>query len=208
MNSRQRVIGFIEIIAASICFGFLGVFGKLAFSNGISVGELLTYRFLLAAFLLWATLILFKPSWAEISGRQFLISGALGVFGYALFATLYFKAVEGLSVALAALLLYTYPLWVQVITFVMGEKPTPWQLLCTAIASVGLVFIVGSNHRHFLYRFYLRPWFGHGLCYLHCRFRKISKSNSTPDIESLRDELQCGGPFAFPQSADSTPDQF
>lgn len=142
MNPRSRLIGFIEIIAASICFGFLGIFGKLAFNNGISVGELLTYRFILAAFLLWSTLLLFKPKWTEISGKQFLISGALGIFGYALFASLYFKAVEGLSVALAALLLYTYPLWVQLIAFFMGEKPSVWQMMCTGIAFVGLIFLL------------------------------------------------------------------
>ena len=142
MKPYGRLIGFIEIITASICFGFLGIFGKLAFNNGISVGELLTYRFILAAFILWATLLLFKPNWTEISGRQFLISAALGIFGYAMFASLYFKALEGLSVALAALLLYTYPLWVQLIAFIMGERPTPWQLLCTGIAFIGLVFLL------------------------------------------------------------------
>lgn len=142
MSEKTRLIGFIEIIAASVCFGFLGIFGKLAFNHGISVGELLTYRFILAAFILWAILLLFKPKWTEISGKQFLISAALGIFGYALFATLYFKAVEGLSVALAALLLYTYPLWVQVIAYLMGEKPTSWQLLCTVIAFIGLIFLL------------------------------------------------------------------
>ena len=66
----------------------------------------------------------------------------MGIFGYALFASLYFKAVEGLSVALAALLLYTYPLWVQLIAFFMGEKPSVWQMMCTGIAFVGLIFLL------------------------------------------------------------------
>jgi drug/metabolite transporter (DMT)-like permease len=139
---QRRLLGFVEIIAASICFGFLGIFGKLAFTNNFSVGELLSYRFMLAAFLLWIILILFKPDWTKISGKQFLISAGLGIFGYALFATLYFKAVEGLSVALASLLLYTYPLWVQLIAFLFGERPSAWQLLCTAIAFIGLVFLL------------------------------------------------------------------
>ena len=142
MISKSRLFGFIEIILASVCFGFLGIFGKLAFNNEISVGELLTYRFILAAFILWACILLFKPKVAEISGKQFLISAGLGIFGYAVFATLYFKAVEGLSVALAALLLYTYPLWVQIIAFFTGDRPTPWQLMCTAIAFMGLVFLL------------------------------------------------------------------
>ena len=142
MKLNSRTLGFIEIILASVCFGFLGIFGKLAFLHQISVGELLAYRFVLAACILWACILLFKPKIAEISGRQFLISAGLGIFGYAVFATLYFKALEGLSVALAALLLYTYPLWVQIIAFFTGDRPTPWQLLCTALAFIGLVFLL------------------------------------------------------------------
>jgi drug/metabolite transporter (DMT)-like permease len=142
MNQQRRLLGFIQIIAASVCFGFLGIFGKWAFIHDLSVGELLSFRFVLASVLLWIILLLFRPDWTRISGRQLLISAGLGIFGYALFATLYFQAVEGLSVALAALLLYTYPLWVQLITFLLGEKPTTWQLLCTAIAFIGLVFLL------------------------------------------------------------------
>lgn len=140
--SPHRFLGFVQIILASVCFGFLGIFGKLAYNNGIPIGELLTFRFILASIVLWVVLILFRPEWTKISGPQFLISAGLGIFGYALFATLYFKALEGLSVALAALLLFTYPLWVQIIAAFMGEKPTAWQVLCSAIVFCGLVFLL------------------------------------------------------------------
>ncbi len=139
---QRRLWGFFEIVAASVCFGFLGIFGKLAFNNDLSVGELLSYRFVLAAAMLWVILVLFKPNWTKISRQQLLISAGLGIFGYALFASLYFKAVEGLSVALAALLLYTYPLWVQLISIFMGERPSAWQLFCTGIAFTGLVLLL------------------------------------------------------------------
>lgn len=142
MKGQHRLLGLLQIISASFCFGFLGIFGKLAFSHDLSVGELLSYRFVLASLLLWIILLLFRPGWIRISKQQLFISAGLGVFGYALFATLYFQAVKGLSVALAALLLYTYPLWVQVITFYLGEKPTLWQLFCTAMAFIGLIFLL------------------------------------------------------------------
>lgn len=142
MNPQRRLGGFLQITIASVCFGFIGIFGKIAFQQGLSVGELLSYRFILAASLLWMGMILFRPDWTRISWTQFLISAGLGIFGYAFFATLYFKAVEGLSVALAALLLYTYPLWVQLITYFMGEKPSRWQLMCTGLAFGGLLLLL------------------------------------------------------------------
>jgi drug/metabolite transporter (DMT)-like permease len=108
MNMNPRLRGTIEISIASVGFGFLGIFGKIAFNSGLSVGEFLTYRFTLAALLIWIFLLLFKPEWVRLTKKQIFITAMLGIFGYGFFSTLYFQAVEGLSVtqpgALTALL--------------------------------------------------------------------------------------------------------
>lgn len=144
MNPRLR--GSIEISIASVGFGFLGVFGKWAFSSGLSVGELLTYRFSLAALLIWIVLLLFKPSWVKLSKKEILITALLGIFGYAFFATLYFKAIEGVSVTLAALLLYTYPFWTNVFShFFTHDKISKKEALCLLAASAGLVLLLWGN---------------------------------------------------------------
>ena len=113
-NLSPRLRGTLEISIASMGFGFLGIFGKWAFQSGLSVGEFLSYRFTLAALLLWIVLLLFKPDWVRLTKKQTLIAALLGIFGYAFFSTLYFEAIEGLSVTLAALLLYTYPFWINI----------------------------------------------------------------------------------------------
>lgn len=112
---QNHIIGSIEIALGSLGFGFLGIFGKWAFASGLAVGELLTYRFIIAALLLWLGLFLFNRKKIVLPRRQLLISAGLGIFGYAVFATLYFTAVKGVSVGLAALLLYTYPFWVSIL---------------------------------------------------------------------------------------------
>lgn len=138
--------GTIEISIASVGFGFLGVFGKIAFENGLSVGELLSYRFILAALLLWIFLLLFRPSWIGLSKKQIGIASLLGVFGYGLFSTLYFWAVEGLSVTLAALLLYTYPFWVNVFShFFTKDKISKEEALCLAGGSAGLIMLLWGH---------------------------------------------------------------
>ena len=49
MNTiSRRSIGIIEIVTAGIGFGFIGVFGKQAFEGGLTPGELLSLRFLIA----------------------------------------------------------------------------------------------------------------------------------------------------------------
>ncbi len=144
MNPRLR--GTIEISIASAGFGFLGIFGKWAFSSGLSVGEFLSYRFTLAALLLWIFLLLFKPQWIRLSAKQTVIAALLGVFGYAFFSTLYFEAIEGLSVTLAALLLYTYPFWVNVFShFFTHDKISKKEALCLIAASLGLVLLLWGH---------------------------------------------------------------
>lgn len=135
--------GTIEIAIASMGFGFLGVFGKIAFQHGLSVGELLSYRFILAALLIWIFLLLFRPSWIGLSKKQILIASLLGIFGYGLFSTLYFWAVEGVSITLASLLLYTYPFWVNVFShFFTKDKISRDEALCLIAGSVGLILLL------------------------------------------------------------------
>lgn len=141
-----RLRGSLEISIASVGFGFLGVFGKWAFSSGLSVGEFLSYRFILAALLMWIFLLLFKPDWIKLSLKQTIIAALLGIFGYAFFSTLYFKAIEGVSVTLAALLLYTYPFWVNVFSHLFThDKISKKEVYCLLGASTGLITLLWGH---------------------------------------------------------------
>ena len=133
------MLGFVFVLLAGVGFGFLGIFGRLAFQSGLSVGELLTFRFTLAALLLAAGLAVYKPALLKLPLRQILISAALGVFGYAVFSTLYFKSIEGISVPLAALLLFTFPIFVNLGShFILKERMSRLQLISLVIACLGL----------------------------------------------------------------------
>ena len=137
--NRKQLVGIFEITLGSLGFGFLGIFGKWAFASGLGVGELLTYRFIVAAVLLWLGLFVISRDKISIQWPQLLISAGLGVFGYAVFATLYFTAIQGMSVGLAALLLYTYPFWVSLLGhFFLRERMThsQWLLLLGALIGV------------------------------------------------------------------------
>lgn len=135
----HQALGFAFVLLAGIGFGFLGIFGRLAFQSGLNVGELLTYRFTLAAIILFTGLLIFNPKLIKIPFKQICISSALGIFGYAVFSTLYFKSIEGISVPLAALLLFTFPIFVNLgAHFVLKEKMKKQQVISLAIACVGL----------------------------------------------------------------------
>lgn len=142
----KKWTGTLEVLAAGSLFGFLGIFGKLAYERGISVGELLTFRFLLAGLTLAAMLAVLRRDWLFIGRRQTLTSVLLGVFGYAVFSTLYFESIKGMTVGLAALILFSFPLFVNLGSILfLKEKPGAAQVLSLALSSFGLVLLVWGD---------------------------------------------------------------
>lgn len=138
-DTRENILGVLFVTLAGIGFGFLGVFGRLAFQSGLNVGELLTFRFLLAAICFLIGLLLFKPQLIKLPYKQILISFALGVFGYAVFSTLYFKSIQGISVPLAALLLFTFPIFVNLgAHFILKDRMSKRQIFSLVVACLGL----------------------------------------------------------------------
>lgn len=143
MSARRW--GLLQVSLASLCFGFLGVFGKLGFQAGVSIGDLLTARFTVAALILGMGLALLSSHSLRISRKQFFLSAGLGFLGYAVFASLYFAALKGVSVALAAMLLYTFPFWTAVLNHWSGHKLKARSWLALAGALAGLVLLLWGH---------------------------------------------------------------
>lgn len=139
----QQALGFIFVLLSGVGFGFLGIFGRLAFQSGLSVGELLTLRFAVASVVLFFGLLFTKPQLIKLPLRQILISSGLGIFGYAVFSTLYFESIKGISVPLAALLLFTFPIFVNLGShFILKERLSRAQAVSLIIACLGLGLLV------------------------------------------------------------------
>lgn len=140
---NSQLTGFIFVLLAGTGFGFLGIFGRWAFQSGLSVGELLSFRFILATIILCLGLLILKPQLLRISRNQLIISAGLGIFGYAVFSTFYFKALEGISVPLAALLLFTYPVFVNLgAHFVLKDRLSLRQGISLCIACIGMAILL------------------------------------------------------------------
>lgn len=146
MNDNKKVIGRLEASLTAFSFGFLGVFGKWSFATGFSVGELMAYRFLTAALILWAFTLLFKRSLIKIPLKQIGIFALLGIFGYGMMSITYLTAIKGLSISTAVLILYTYPFWVMLIShFFTDNKITKKEVLCLILAVCGLGLLLGGH---------------------------------------------------------------
>ena len=145
-QKRRRSLGVAQIAISGFTFGFLGVFGKLAYRYGLTIGELLSYRFLVASLIMALGLGVFARSKLRIGLKDLYMCAGLGLFGYAVFSTFYFASIKGVSVAMASLLLYTYPMLVAVGSRIFfGTRLTRAQLLAVPLAFVGLIVLLGGD---------------------------------------------------------------
>lgn len=156
MNLSVRKIGFAQIILSGVCFGFLGFFGKMAYKSAIAPGELLSLRYFLSAILLGIFLIFKNPqSLFKLTRFEIVSSLLLGVLGYALFSSLYFLALTGISASLTVLLLYTYPLIVMVFShYFLKERMGKKGVMAAVLVMIGLLGLVygewSVSHPQFL----------------------------------------------------------
>lgn len=142
----MRKIGIIEVVLSGICFGFLGYFGKKAFEFHILPGELLALRYSIAAFIVLFYLILRNRKQIIINLNDTIISILLGVLGYAVFSSMFFYALTGLSASLTVLLLYTYPIIVTILShYILKEEFTKLKSIALVLVSIGMYLLVSGE---------------------------------------------------------------
>lgn len=140
---NQRTLGIVQVVLSGACFGALGYFGKKAYSLNITSGELLALRYSLSALFTFMIIILTAPKTLKLSRFDLISSLMLGIFGYALFSSLFFWALTGLSASLTVLLLYSYPGMVAILShFLLNEKLNRNGHIALLICTLGMFFLV------------------------------------------------------------------
>ena len=123
----MRSSGPLLCLASAAAFGAMGIFGKLAYEQGASVGTLLATRFVLAAALFWGILACTGGlrGLRALSRRDVGIGLALGAIGYCVQTGAYFAALERVDASLLGLLVYTFPVIVTVAAIALGREQRP-----------------------------------------------------------------------------------
>jgi drug/metabolite transporter (DMT)-like permease len=117
------------------------VFARLAYAYGVGVDELLFIRFGFA-FLIVGGILAAGRRLVLPKREDLLVLLGLGALGYFVQSTLYFTAVIYSPVAIVALILYTYPVFVTIGAFALGWEKISRGLAATLIiALLGLVLV-------------------------------------------------------------------
>jgi drug/metabolite transporter (DMT)-like permease len=118
------------------------IFKALIGDYGLSRITIAFFRASLSAVVLFAALALRRPSLLRIAVRDVLFFAAFGLFGIAAFYIVYITAIDLAGMSVAAVLLYTAPAWVALISAVfLGEKLTPVKLVAVTLAMAGCALV-------------------------------------------------------------------
>jgi drug/metabolite transporter (DMT)-like permease len=120
------------------------IFALYAYADGVETGTLLFYRFGLASLVL-LTVLLWQKNKCWPNRRQLGALFLLGGVFYALQSACYFTAVRFISPGLAALILYTYPVFVALLAVPLNnERLTKRVLMSLIVSLLGVALILGS----------------------------------------------------------------
>lgn len=134
------------LVSAS-AVGAMGIFGKLAYEEGATLGTLLAVRFVLAAAVFWVVLAGTGAlrRLRTLTRRELALALALGAVGYSAQAAAFFAALERLDVSLLSLLLYTFPAIVTVAAILLGrEAPSRRTGAALLLASAGVLLVLAG----------------------------------------------------------------
>ncbi|MCR5234240.1 MAG: DMT family transporter [Lachnospiraceae bacterium] len=145
-NNNKTIIGTLQIIIAGCFWGSMGIFVRRLGAYGFSSIQIVSIRVTLAAMIFALVLYIKDLKGFKISVKDIPLFLGLG-FGSILFFTVcYFTAIEMMSLSTAAILLYTSPVWIMIMSIMFfHEKPDRIKLAALILAFAGCVLVSGVS---------------------------------------------------------------
>jgi len=143
MIKTHRLRGYAFVLVAATLWATLGIIFKALIGDyGLSRITIAFFRASLSAVVLFAALALRRPGSLRVKAHDALFFAAFGLFGIAAFYIVYITAIDLAGMSVAAVLLYTAPAWVALISAVfLGEKLTPVKLVAVTLAMAGCALV-------------------------------------------------------------------
>ena len=146
MEKSKRNIGPVLIILAGCFWGSMGIFVRRLSNFGFSPIQIVALRITVAALVFSILLLIKDRSGFRIALRDLPLFLGLG-FGSILFFTVcYFSAITMMPLSTAAILLYTSPIWIMLMSVLFfREKLNRIKLIALALAFAGCVLVSGIS---------------------------------------------------------------
>lgn len=138
------------VLAAGTLWGMMGIFVRTLASYGFSSVQIASLRIVFGGLLFLIITAVLHPDQLKIHLRDAGLFLGMGLLSLLLFTVCYFTTINMASLSVAAILLYTSPIWVMLLSAVCFREPvTRRKALCAAMAFGGCVLVsgIGSDAR-------------------------------------------------------------
>lgn len=134
---------YLLVVTAATCWGMIGIFSSIAFSEGLAPLEVAFWRAFIAWFFFGCQAILRKET--RLDKKDLPLLTVFSLMGISLFYFVYLIAVKTGGAAFASVLLYTAPAWVVICSFfIYREKLTAAKVLAVILVILG-VFLISKS---------------------------------------------------------------
>lgn len=170
----KKLAPFLVILAGCL-WGTMGIFVRHLNAIGLEAMEIVEARAVLTAAAMFAALVLFRRDLLRVNIRDLWVFAGGGIVSVILFNFCYFQTIQRASLSTAAILLYTSPVFVLLLSVpLFGEKLTKKKILCLMMAITGCALSGGLAGGMALspmtLLFGLGSGFGYGLYSIFSRF--------------------------------------
>ena len=142
--AMKKHLSHICILVAGISWGMIGLFTRRLLTAGFSPAAIVLTRNMGSLLAMTALFCILDRSIFRIRPRHLPLFLGTGVVSVVFFTLLYFSCQERCSLAVAAILLYTAPAFVMLMSAVLfRETVTKQKLLALALAFSGCAFVSG-----------------------------------------------------------------
>ena len=143
MDSRKTK-GILFILLAGACWGSIGIFVRRLGAAGLGSMEIVALRSIFTVIFMFLFLTVYDRSLFRIRFRDLWCFAGTGIFSMVFFNYCYFRLITISSLSVAAVMLYTAPVFVMLMSAVLfRERITPVKLIALAATVVGCAFVTG-----------------------------------------------------------------
>lgn len=138
--------GILYSILASVAFGVMPIFAKIAYINGSNSNTVLFFRFSIAALILFVYLNIKKVP-MKVSTKQFVLLFITGFVGYTMTTQTLFSSYNYLGVGMATTLHFIYPAFVCILEYLfLKKKMSKNKLFSLIFAGLGVYALIAFEN--------------------------------------------------------------
>ncbi|GAB6146363.1 DMT family transporter [Desulfocicer niacini] len=136
-----KISGYLCILGAGSLWGVLGLIGKILFEYGLKSPDISFYRLFMGSLFILIYLSVKDLDLLKIDRKGVLLTAIIGLISQTLPNVFYFHTIDQTSITTAVILLYTAPVFTNIISrFIYNEHFTPLKLFSMALCVTGVVF--------------------------------------------------------------------